>query len=107
MSLISFSMTEINDVILIEIGTAVGSDSDTVLNLGIYLGLQQPDVDGYVASNHQSGNVSPIGTKNMLFAWKRNTSSHEQKGKLRKALIKAKLLGIAEKHLSENGKDPM
>lgn len=84
----------------------MGTDSNTVINLGISLAFTMTAIYGYLISN-QSGNVSPTGTKKMLFDWKRNTSPHEQKVKLRKALIKAQLLEIADNYLPEGGKNPI
>lgn len=100
-------MTEITDWKLNDIAIAVGTDSNTVMILGINLGLPKVDVDAHVASNYQSGNVTPNGTRNMLFDWRNNTRLNDQIDKLRKALKRSKLLAIAEKHLPQRGKNPM
>eukprot|EP00057_Strongylocentrotus_purpuratus_P013226 XP_011667700.1 PREDICTED: uncharacterized protein LOC105439877 [Strongylocentrotus purpuratus] len=93
-------MTGIPEAILNRIGEAVGTDSNTVINLGISLTFPMTVIRGYLTSN-QSENVSPTGTKKMLFDWKKKTRPQEQKVKLRKALIKVQLLEIADNYLPE------
>eukprot|EP00057_Strongylocentrotus_purpuratus_P010140 XP_011664614.1 PREDICTED: uncharacterized protein LOC105438475 [Strongylocentrotus purpuratus] len=93
-------MLSLTDMKLNEIGEALG-DNENLMTLGLHLGFPQSKVKMFLATNRADGNVSPKGTKNMLFAWRNKTSSANQVKNLREALVKADLKLVADEHLRD------
>lgn len=95
-------MAGISDRRLREIAKAIGNNTK-LMDLGIELGIKFQEIRNYRASNHSGGEVSAEGTTSMLFSWREGITPAQQRNKLREALEKVELVGIAEEYLSEDG----
>lgn len=93
-------MPSLTDLKLNDIGEALGVN-ENLMTLGLHLGFPRSKMEMFLATNRADGNVSPKGTKNMLFAWRNKTPSAKQVKELRDALVKADLKLVAEEHLRD------
>eukprot|EP00057_Strongylocentrotus_purpuratus_P024867 XP_011679341.1 PREDICTED: uncharacterized protein LOC105445473 [Strongylocentrotus purpuratus] len=91
-------MLSLTDLKLNEIGEALGVN-ENLMTLGLHLGFPRPKMEMFLATNRSDGNVSPKGTKIMLFTWRNKTPRANQVQNLRAALIDSELGLVAEEHL--------
>ena len=69
--------------------------------LGRALGFSQAAINRYLATNRLEGKVTSKGTRDMLFAWRQNTSPANHETTMKTALQKSGLNFLAHKHLEE------
>nr|XP_054757120.1 ankyrin repeat domain-containing protein 29-like [Lytechinus pictus] len=95
----SRSSSTLNEVVLYQLSENIPNES--VLALGLKLGIAQAMVKRFEHTNHKGSEVTCLGTNAMLYHWFNNTTSVEGLPTLKSALQKSGLARLAEEHLPE------
>ncbi|XP_072167288.1 uncharacterized protein [Diadema setosum] len=94
-------MGEISDATLIELSERIPLD---ITRLGVQLGFSLTDMKRYKASNYSGGDVTSQGTLQMFLDWRNDVKSASQRRKLKTAMGKAELGGIAEEFFGSSSR---
>ncbi|XP_041455330.1 serine/threonine-protein kinase TAO3-like isoform X2 [Lytechinus variegatus] len=94
------SSCQLDDDCLARLANNIGEEEAETL--GRKLGFKQPEINRYIATNLRSNQVTCAGTRQMLFDWRQKVSQSDQADLLRKCLLAAQLVALAEEFLGEN-----
>ncbi|XP_071499858.1 NACHT, LRR and PYD domains-containing protein 1 homolog [Diadema antillarum] len=75
------------------------SNNEDIENLGKQLGFTLGEIQNFIKTNNRYHEVTSDGTVSMLRKWSQRVSSSSLRSDLREALMRAKLVRIAETHL--------
>ncbi|XP_072175164.1 uncharacterized protein [Diadema setosum] len=75
------------------------SNNEDIENLGRQLGFNLGEIQNFIKTNNRYHEVTSDGTVSMLRKWSQRVSSSSLRSDLREALMRAKLVRIAETHL--------
>ncbi|XP_071480527.1 uncharacterized protein [Diadema antillarum] len=91
-------MSDDVDILLKGIARDISSIDD-IENLGTQLGFSLGEIDTFIQTNSRYHDITSRGTLSMLRKWSMGVSTSSLRSDLREALMRAKLVRIAEKHL--------
>ncbi|XP_063971797.1 uncharacterized protein LOC129279880 isoform X2 [Lytechinus pictus] len=94
------SSCQLDDDFLARLANNIGEEEAETL--GRQLGFKHSELDRYMATNVKSNQVTCAGTRRMLFDWRQKVSQSDQADLLRKGLLAAQLVALAEEFLGEN-----
>ena len=92
-------LSAISDQVLLRLSEEIPIDK--VLTLGLKLGLEQPTVARFEATNVKGTIVTSIGTRAMLYDWFNDTTGAKAIPTLRGALEGSGLARLADKYLQQ------
>ncbi|XP_041465987.1 uncharacterized protein LOC121416558 [Lytechinus variegatus] len=95
----SRSSSILNEEVLYQLSEDIPNES--VLALGLKLGISQAKVKRFESKNHKGSGVTSSGTNAMLYYWFNSTTGAEGLPTLKRALKKSGLARLAEEYLQE------
>ena len=76
------------------------SDESQIDSLGGQLGILQGDIQRAIKTNMRFYHITSDGTRHMLKQWRRGVSREDERIELRRALLAAKLVNLADQYLT-------
>nr|XP_054755473.1 uncharacterized protein LOC129261437 [Lytechinus pictus] len=91
---------QLGDDFLARLASDIETEEDAEI-LGRKLGFEQAEINRFMATNRSGYHVTCAGTRSMLFAWRQKVSPSDQPDTLRKCLLDAELVALADEYLGE------
>ncbi|XP_072182234.1 uncharacterized protein [Diadema setosum] len=82
-------------------------DDEAIEDLGKELGFAVGDIKNFIRTNSRYDEITSYGTERMLWKWSHRVSPSSLRSDLREALMRAKLVRIAETHLPSASSKPL